>query len=426
VTQPESAVPASVAAPAAGAAASGVAKSTAESPWPVRVVSQKIGEWIARLGTVWAEGQITQLNRRPGAAYVFLTLRDPAVEVSLTVVAPKNVVAACDPPLREGARVIVNAKPDWYPARGTLSLRAVQIRQVGLGELLARLDKLKRLLAAEGLFAVERKRPLPFLPRRIGLITGRASAAERDVVENARLRLPSADFEIREVPVQGPTAVTRVMAALAELDADPDIEVIVLARGGGSVEDLLPFSDETLCRAIFAAKTPVVSAIGHEQDNPLCDHVADVRCSTPTDAGKRVVPDFAEERRGIDTARHRLRQALGGMLDRQSQALSAMRSRPCLARPHLLIDDRQSEVDLARQRIRRAFGNRLESAERDMVHLRSQLRALSPQQTLDRGYAIVQRDGGEVVRASTEVESLEELRVRLARGELTVIVEEQA
>nr|WP_244409075.1 exodeoxyribonuclease VII large subunit [Stackebrandtia nassauensis] len=398
--------------------------STPESPWPVRVVSHKIGEWISRLGAVWAEGQITQISRRPGAGFVFLTLRDPAAEVSLTVVTTRNVVDACDPPLRDGARVIVHGKPDWYPGRGTLSLRATEIRQVGLGELLARLEKLKKLLAAEGLFAPERKRPLPFLPRRIGLITGRASAAERDVLENAKTRLPSADFEVREVPVQGPQAVPKVLEALAELDADPAVEVIILARGGGSVEDLLPFSDETLCRAVFAAKTPIVSAIGHEPDNPLVDFVADVRCSTPTDAGKRVVPDFAEERRGIDQARHRLRQALGGKIDRESQALAAMRSRPCLAQPSRIIDDRQDEITHARDRIRRAFTARLDKAAHDVTSLRGHLRALSPQGTLDRGYAIVRRADGAVVRADTEVTASEDLRVRLARGELTVIVKE--
>jgi exodeoxyribonuclease VII large subunit len=398
--------------------------STAEAPWPVRVVSQKIGEWIARLGSIWTEGQITQISRRPGAGFVFLTLRDTAAEVSLTVVTTRGVVDACDPPLRDGARVVVFGKPDWYPGRGTLSIRASEIRQVGLGELLARLEKLKKLLAAEGLFAPERKRPLPFLPKRIGLITGRASAAERDVLENARARLPSADFEIREVPVQGAQAVPRVMEALAELDADGDIEVIILARGGGSVEDLLPFSDETLCRAVFAARTPVVSAIGHEPDNPIVDYVADVRCSTPTDAGKRVVPDFAEERRAIDQARHRLRQGLGGMIQRESAALSAMRSRPCLAQPERMLDERQTHITQARDRVRRAFASRLDAATRDVAHLRSQLRALSPQGTLDRGYAIVRSGDGAVIRDPDETQAGQDIHIRVARGQLSATVKE--
>ena len=397
-------------------------RSSPETPWSVRVVSQKIGEWIARLGTVWVEGQITQLSRRPGAAFVFVTLRDTAAEISVSVVAPRSVVEACDPPLTEGARIVAQAKPDWYAARGTLSLRASQIRQVGLGELLARLDRLKRQLAAEGLFSAERKRPIPFLPHRIGLITGRNSAAMRDVIENATARLPSADFAVREVPVQGPTAVTRMLEALAELEADDDVDVIILARGGGSVEDLLPFSDETLCRAVFACRTPVVSAIGHEPDTPLLDYVADLRCSTPTDAGKRVVPDFAEEQRGLDQARHRLRQALTQKLDREHQGLAAMRSRPCLANPHTMIDTRQTDIDQQVTRMRRALSILLEHSDRDNTHLRSQLRALSPQATLDRGYAIAQTVDGAVVRSADDIASGDAVTVRLARGLLTAQV----
>ncbi len=386
----------------------------------MRLVSQKIGEYIARLGHIWIEGQITQLSARPGAGIAFLTLRDPSADVSVTVTAPRNVLTACEPPLKEGARVVALTKPDWYPGRGTLSMRASQISQVGLGELLARIERLKKLLAAEGLFAPERKQPLPFLPKRIGLITGRASAAERDVLENARARLPAADFDVREVPVQGTTAVPRILEVLEILDNDPDVEVIIFARGGGSVEDLLPFSDETLCRAVAAARTPIVSAIGHEPDTPVVDFVADVRCSTPTDAGKRVVPDFAEEHHAIVTARHRIRQALKGMLDGQLQALSAIRSRPCLADPTQLIDARSQEVTLAVDRMRRAITARIELAERDIEHRRAHLRALSPQKTLDRGYAIVQRDSGEVLCAAADARNDEQLRVRLADGSLTV------
>ncbi|HIV59211.1 MAG TPA: exodeoxyribonuclease VII large subunit [Candidatus Stackebrandtia faecavium] len=396
------------------------ASNSQQDPWPVRVVSQKIGEYIARLGHVWIEGQITQLSARPGAGIAFLTLRDPSADVSVTVTAARNVMSACEPPLKEGAQVVVLAKPDWYPGRGTLSMRASQITQVGLGELLARIERLKKLLAAEGLFAKERKRPLPFLPKRIGLITGRASAAERDVLENARARLSAADFDVREVPVQGTTAVPRILEALEQLDNDPDVEVIILARGGGSVEDLLPFSDETLCRAVSAARTPIVSAIGHEPDTPIVDFVADLRCSTPTDAGKSVVPDFAEEHRGILTARHRIRQALRGMVDGQLQALAAIRSRPCLANPAQLTDVKSQEITLAVDRMRRAVASRIDLAERDISHRRAQLRALSPQKTLDRGYAIVQRDSGEVLSAAADAHNDEQLRVRLADGSLTV------
>ena len=248
-------------------------RSSADEPWPVRVVSQKVGAWIARLGWVWVDGQVAQISRRPGTAVVFLTLRDPSADLSLTVTAHRDVLDAGAPELEEGARVVLHAKPEFYPARGTLSLRADQIRQVGIGELLARLEKTKKLLAAEGLFARERKRRLPFLPHRIGLITGRASAAERDVLMNTKRRWPAVDFRTINVAVQGPTAVPQILDALKVLDHDDSIDVIVIARGGGSVEDLLPFSDEALCRAVFGCRTPVVSAIGHETDAPLLDYV---------------------------------------------------------------------------------------------------------------------------------------------------------
>jgi exodeoxyribonuclease VII large subunit len=281
-------------------------QSTAEQPWPVRMVSLKLSAWIGRLGWVWMDGQVAQISRRPGAATVFLTLRDPSADLSLTVTASRDVLDAGAPALEEGARVVVHAKPEWFAQRGTLSLRADEIRQVGLGELLARLEQLKKLLQAEGLFDPRRKRRPPFLPHRIGLITARASAAERDVLTNAKRRWPAVDFRVLNVTVQGPTAVPSIVGALQTLDADESVDVIILARGGGSVEDLLPFSDEALCRAVFACRTPVISAIGHEPDTPLVDWVADVRASTPTDAAKRVVPDLAEELRLIGQARQRL------------------------------------------------------------------------------------------------------------------------
>ncbi|MGH3681725.1 MAG: exodeoxyribonuclease VII large subunit, partial [Natronosporangium sp.] len=319
-------------------------RSSPEQPWPVRVVSQRLGEWIGRLGWVWVDGQVTQISRRPGATTVFLTLRDPAADLSLTVTTNRDVLDTGVPDLAEGARVVVHAKPAFYPARGTLSLRADDVRQVGLGELLARLEQVRKLLRAEGLFDPARKRRPPFLPAKVGLVTGRASAAERDVVTVATRRWPAVQVRVLNVAVQGPTAVSQIIEALRVLDADPTVDVIILARGGGGVEDLLPFSDEALCRAVFAARTPVVTAIGHESDTPLVDYVADVRAATPTDAAKRVVPDLAEERRLIETARGRLRRAVVGMLDREQHRLDAVRSRPVLARPQVLLESRAVEV----------------------------------------------------------------------------------
>jgi exodeoxyribonuclease VII large subunit len=399
-------------------------KSTADEPWPVRVVSQKVGHWIAKLGWVWVDGQVAQISRRPGSTVVFLTLRDPSADLSLTVTAHRDVLDAGAPELAEGARVTLHAKPEFYPARGTLSLRADEIRQVGLGELLARLERLKKLLAAEGLFTRERKRRLPFLPQRIGLITGRASAAERDVLMNTRRRWPAVDFRVVNVAVQGPTAVPQIIDALKVLDGDESVDLIVLARGGGSVEDLLPFSDEALCRAVFAARTPVVSAIGHETDAPLVDYVADLRASTPTDAAKRIVPDLAEERQLIEHARRRLDRAVITQIDREIQRIQAWRSRPSLARPELLIDQRAADVEQLRDRATRSLDHRLRRADDDLRHTLARLRALSPAATLERGYAIVQREDGHVVRAADEVKTDDLLRVRLAEGELKAMVQE--
>ena len=406
--------------PAGGAAKPG--GSTPEEPWPVRVVSQKIAGWIAKLGDVWVEGQVTQLSRRPGTNTVFLTLRDPAADISLPVTCWRQVFDEAMPPLTEGARVIVHAKPEFYPARGTLSLRATEFRPVGIGELLARMERLKAALGAEGLFAADRKRRLPFLPNTVGLITGRASAAERDVLENAKRRWPAVRFAVRNVAVQGASAVPQVIGVLRELDADPEVDVIVIARGGGSVEDLLAFSDEGLCRAVFACRTPVVSAIGHEPDTPLLDFVADVRCSTPTDAAKRVVPDLAEETHRIGVARDRLLRCVVGRIDREQQWLDGARSRPVMARPEVMIEARTADVVGLLDRSRRCLAHRLDAAGNELSHTRARVTALSPQATLDRGYSVVQRADGAVVRRPADVTAGDALRVRLADGEIAAEV----
>ncbi|HEY1487254.1 MAG TPA: exodeoxyribonuclease VII large subunit, partial [Micromonosporaceae bacterium] len=308
-----------------------------------------------------------------------------------------------------------------------LSLRADEVRQVGLGELLARLEQLKKLLAAEGLFDPRRKRRLPFLPGRIGLITGRASAAERDVLTNARRRWPSVEFRVINVAVQGTSAVPQMIDAMAVLDNDPTIDVIVIARGGGSTEDLLPFSDEALCRAVFACRTPVVSAIGHETDAPLVDYVADLRASTPTDAAKRIVPDLADEMRLIGQARQRLRRTIVHSLDREQQRLDALRSRPVLARPEVIVDTRSTDVASLRQRADRVFTSRIDRATDDIEQTTAHLRALSPASTLQRGYAIVQRrSDNEVVREPDQVSAGDALRLRLAGGEISATADKVA
>ncbi|MEX2291284.1 MAG: exodeoxyribonuclease VII large subunit [Mycobacteriales bacterium] len=395
--------------------------NSAESPLPVRTVARSLAGWIDRLGRVWVEGQVTQLSRRPGT--VFLTLRDPVADMSLSVTCPRGVCEAVVPALAEGARVVVHAKPEFYAVRGTLSLKALEIRPVGVGELLARLERLKALLAQEGLFAADRKKPLPFLPRRVGLITGRAGAAERDVLENARRRWPAVEFDVREVAVQGHLAVEQVLGALQQLDQSPEVDVIVIARGGGSVEDLLPFSDEALCRAVARCRTPVVSAIGHEPDSPLLDLVADVRCSTPTDAGKRVVPDVQEESQRVRQARDRARRVVLSLVAAERSRLSSVRSRPVLAAPATLVDARREDVRALHERARRCTAGQLGRAQDDLDHVRARVLALSPQATLDRGYAVVQDEDGAVVRDADAVPPATDLQVRLAKGVLFVTAE---
>ncbi|MBY3554838.1 exodeoxyribonuclease VII large subunit [Modestobacter lapidis] len=400
--------------------------SSPESPWPVRTVARKVAEWIGRLGEVWVEGQVAQLSRRGNAATVFLTLRDPAADLSVPVTCHRDVADRPGLELTEGARVIVRARPDYYVARGSFSLRATEIRAVGLGELLARIERIRRLLAAEGLFDAARKRPLPFAPAVVGVITGRDSAAERDVLVTARRRWPAVRFAMHNCAVQGPTAAAGVIDGLRRLDADPAVAVIVIARGGGSVEDLLPFSDEGLVRAIAATRTPVVTAVGHETDTTLVDHVADVRAATPTDAAHRVVPEIGEQRRLVDGLRARARALVTGHLDQQQRWLESVRSRPALADPGRLLAGRADDVAALRSRATRTLTHRVETAERDLEHARARVSALSPAATLQRGYAVVQRTDGSLVRDPAEVGDAERLQVRVAGGRLPVRVDRSA
>jgi exodeoxyribonuclease VII large subunit len=389
-----------------------------ERPATVRTIARALVGYIDRLGAVWIEGQVAQVNRRPGAGLVFFVLRDTEADVSLSMTCLPRVMAALTPPLTEGQRVIVQAKAEFYAGRGTLSFRAQQIRTVGIGELLARLEHLKQVLAAEGLFDPARKRPLPFLPRSIGLVCGRASDAERDVVENARRRWPSVHFEIREVAVQGNRAVPEVIAAIQDLDSLPEVDVIVVTRGGGSVEDLLAFSDEGLMRVVAACRTPVVSAIGHEKDAPLLDLVADFRASTPTDAARRVVPDMGEQLQIVSDLRARSTRAVAGSLDRAEQWLQDLRHRPVLRDPHVLIQTRAATVEQLLDRSRGSWGHQLDRASDDIAHTRARVRALSPAATLERGYAVVQRTDGVIVRSRLDAPAGTALRIRIADGEL--------
>ncbi len=403
--------------------------NSAENPFPVRAVAIRVAGWIDRLGTVWVEGQLAQINMRNDSRTVFMVLRDPAADMSLTVTSPRDLVLNAPVKLAEGTQVVVCGKPSFYTGRGTFSLRLSEIRAVGVGELLARIDRLRRLLDAEGLFDPRLKRPLPFLPNTVGLITGRASAAEHDVTTVARARWPGVRFAVRNTAVQGPNAVPQIVEALGDLDRDVDVDVIVLARGGGSVEDLLPFSDETLCRAIAACHTPVISAVGHEPDNPLCDLVADVRAATPTDAAKKVVPDTAAEQRLVDELRQRSAQALRSWVSREQRLLTQLRSRPVLADPLRALTARAEDVHRARSAVRRDI-TRLVAAEAERIaHLRARLATLGPAATLARGYAVVQTvpDAGPaaVLRSVADAPAGTRLRVRVADGAVAAVSEGQ-
>ena len=393
--------------------------NSAENPFPVRAVAIRVAGWIDKLGTVWVEGQLTQINLRNDSKTVFMVLRDPAADMSLTVTCPRDLVLSAPVKLTEGTQVVVCGKPTFYTGRGSFSLRLSEIRAVGVGELLARIERLRRLLEAEGLFDPRLKRQLPFLPSTIGLITGRASAAEHDVTTVAAQRWPAVRFAVRNTAVQGANAVAQIVEALRELNGDPEVDVIVIARGGGSVEDLLPFSDETLCRAISACTTPVVSAVGHEPDNPLCDLVADLRAATPTDAAKRVVPDTVAELALVGELRQRSAQALRNWVAREHRTLAQLRSRPVLADPLRAVTQRGEEVERARAAVRRDI-NRLVAAESDRIgHLAARLATLGPAATLARGYAVVQTitaDGADIVRSTGEAPAGTRLRIRVSDG----------
>ncbi|MDR1118309.1 MAG: exodeoxyribonuclease VII large subunit [Bifidobacteriaceae bacterium] len=385
--------------------------SSPEAPWPVRRVSASMREYIARLGSLWVEGQVVQFNRRAGLA--FGVIRDLEDNTALDISVPSQALVGLD--LREGARVVVWGKMEFWTKQGRLSFKAREIRLAGEGRLLAQLEALKRKLAAEGLFEQSRKRPLPFAPGLIGLICGRDSKAEHDVVEVATRRWPAARFAVRNTAVQGPAAAGEVTAALAQLDADPAVQVIVIARGGGSLEDLLPFSDEALVRAVAAVSTPVVSAIGHEPDSPILDLVADSRAATPTDAGKRIVPDYQRERDLVASARAALERACAGLVERESERLAAYRSRPALADPTWIVSQRAAEVASLRADGGRGIGQRVERARAELGTLAARLLALSPQATLDRGYALVTKDQ-RLVSHAARLTPGDRVRVRVSRG----------
>ncbi len=392
-----------------------------ETPWPLSHFSGKLRAHIDRVTPTWVEGQLVEFNLRNGTAW--MTLRDLEQEISFQAVAWRNVAGGLAAKgLEPGTRVVALVKPSLWEKSGRLSLVTHQMEPVGLGDLLARIERMKQQLAAEGLFDAARKKPLPVLPTRIGIITGRDSDAKKDILRNVTARWAAAQFEIKEVATQGPMAPIEVAAALEQLDAMPEVDVIVIARGGGALEEVvLPFSDERLVRAVAAAQTPVVSAIGHEADRPLLDEVADVRASTPTGSAKLLVPDEVDERARIDQARSRLAQGVERMLGRETEWLESVRSRPVLAQPEAMIQVRAEELLGLRRRALISAQTAVDRA-RDWVHgTRARVTGLSPQSTLDRGYAVVQHQRT-IVREAAQLAPGTAVQVMVARGEFSAEV----
>lgn len=399
------------------------APSTVDSPWPVALLSGKIKGWIERLGTVWVEGEITQWGVSGGNVYG--KLKDLEIDATVAFNVWSSVKAKLPADLKQGDRVVALVKPNYWVKGGTLTMQVFEMRHVGLGDLLERLERLRQALKAEGLFDLDRKRRLPFLPACVGLITGRDSDAEKDVLRNAQLRWPAVEFRVIHTLVQGDRAAGEVTAALRQLDADPEVDVIIVARGGGDFQNLLIFSDETLVRTAAGCSTPIVSAIGHEADRPLLDDVADLRASTPTDAAKRVVPDVAEELARVQQARSRIVNRMTGFVRTEIDRFEQLRSRPVLANTSWVVDSRAEDLSRYVGRSGELIEHLLERSQHRVGELRSQLRALSPQRTLDRGYAIAQLPNGSVLRSSADAIAGTSLLLTLADGSTTATVDSQ-
>ena len=392
--------------------------SSEQSPWSVANFTNTLKEWITRLGNVWVEGQISQIS--PKKDVFFGELRDLVADKGFSIHSRRPDVLAAVSELSAGDRVVVLVHPDFWERSGKTSMDVLAIRKVGLGELLERIERLRQQLIKEGLTLAERKLPLPFLPNLIGLITGANSDAEKDVLENTKRRWPEARFRVIHTPVQGDKAAPEIITAIETLDADPEVEVIVLARGGGSFQDLLVFSDEKVVRAVANCKTPIVSAIGHDNDRPLTDEVADFRASTPTDAAKHIVPDVVEERNRIAQALQRISLRVIGYIQNQVELVSGIRSRPILANPFTLVEERSLQISQLEQSLTNQVRNTLDKQHLLVSGLRGQVRALSPKLTLDRGYAVVRDADGHVLTAPKQAKTGQKLKVTLSGGDLGV------
>jgi exodeoxyribonuclease VII large subunit len=390
--------------------------SSEQTPWSVANFTNTLKEWITRLGNVWVEGQISQIS--PKKDVFFGELRDLVADKGFSIHSRRPEVLAAVSELTAGDRVVALVHPDFWERSGKTSMDVLAIRKVGLGELLERIERLRQQLIKEGLTLPERKQPLPFLPHLIGLITGANSDAEKDILENTRKRWPQVQFRVQHTPVQGDKAAPEIIKAIELLDADPEVDLIVLARGGGSFQDLLVFSEEKVVRAVANCKTPIVSAIGHENDRPLTDEVADLRASTPTDAAKLIVPDVVEERKKITQSLERISLRVVGFVQNQIELIAGIRSRPILANPFTLVDERSLQISQLETSLTSQIQNTLEKQQLLVTGLRGQVRALSPKLTLDRGYAVVRDNNGHVLTEPNQAKSGQKLRITLSGGDL--------
>jgi exodeoxyribonuclease VII large subunit len=398
----------------------GASKVSSElSPWPVSRLSLTLKEWIERLGVLWIEGELASIKM--GASNMFGELRDLQIENSVSIHSWN--VSKIPNDLKQGDRVLALIKPAFWPKGGKLTMQVIEMRKVGLGELLERIERLRAQLTKEGLTSLDRKQPLPFLPNKIGLVTGKDSDAEKDVLQNSKLRWPDVQFRIIHTLVQGDKAAPEIISAIKTLDEDPEVDVIIIARGGGSFLDLMVFSDEALVRAAASAKTPIVSAIGHENDRPVLDDVADLRASTPTDAAKRVVPDVAEEKHKLEQLRQRLFMRVDTFVANQLGMIEQIRSRPILANPYTFIEAHEADVERAVDQMRSRLDQTLSREAMQIGHLRQQVRSLSPQSTLDRGYSVVRDLDGHVISDPNQIKKGQRLQLRLAKGELGAVAE---
>ena len=393
--------------------------STEHSPWQVSQLSKSLKDWIEKLGRVWVEGELQQLQLR--GSNIFGSLRDLDVENSIEIHAFDSSSADIEVGLTQGDRVVALLQPQFWAKNGKLTMRVLKMHKVGLGELLERIEKLRQQLIAEGLTAAERKKPLPFLPGKIGLITGAKSDAEKDILQNAKLRWPEVQFEVINTLVQGDKAPAEIVMAMQQLDQMPGVEIIIIARGGGSFQDLLPFSDERLVRAAAALTKPVVSAIGHENDSPLLDLVADLRASTPTDAAKRVVPDVVEERKALTQARERIAFRVASFIESQLQLIESITSRPVLKSPYGFIEQQEEHLGQLARRLTEILKFRVDRAESENTQLAARVRSLSPQLTMERGYAVVTGVDGKQV---TNVKKGQQMRIQTAKQEISATADE--